>query len=382
MEKVYRRLDYMDNLRSLVIILVVLQHLAVTYSSLGSWYYMDGVPLSLAETAVFGYYQSFVQGFFMGFLFLLSGYFVRASYNKKGFMGFVCERLKRLGIPALIYMLVINPFILYVQLDLSWVRPKPSFFSFYLDHLANFDFLSGSGPLWFAIALLVFSVIYALVRLIKGPGKKAAELKRPLYSSKNVVFLIFIIALLAFLTRTVQPVGTSVMNMQLCYFAQYICLFAVGIVLGKHKGFDTIGYRSGIRWLLSATPPAFLCWAVIMLFGGALEGDLSYNGGFTWQSAAFALWESFIAVAVSVGLVVLFREKLNRKNKLAAVLADNSFAVYMFHAPVIIAAAQLAAPLTLPPIVKFLLLAVICVPLCFAVCQLIIRKIPLLNKVL
>jgi peptidoglycan/LPS O-acetylase OafA/YrhL len=48
------RLLYIDNLRVFTIALVVLQHAAVTYSGLGSWYYKEAAPLGQAEFLFFG----------------------------------------------------------------------------------------------------------------------------------------------------------------------------------------------------------------------------------------------------------------------------------------------------------------------------------------
>lgn len=89
-----------------------------------------------------------------------------------------------------------------------------------------------------------------------------------------------------------------------------------------------------------------------------------------------------MAVAMAVGLIALFREKLNYQGKLIKVLSDNSFAVYVFHAPVIIAFSQLIKPLTLLPIVKFAILCFVCIPVCFAFTHFIIRKLPLLKRVM
>src|ERR1700722_7169299 len=70
------RLLYIDNLRWVIIMLVVSMHAAVTYSHLGSWYYMEDTPVSVAETGIFATYQATLQSFFMGVLFFFSGYFI------------------------------------------------------------------------------------------------------------------------------------------------------------------------------------------------------------------------------------------------------------------------------------------------------------------
>ena len=59
----------MDNLRWLMIVLVLSMHAAVTYSHLGSWYFMEDPKPGLLLTVLFATYQTFLQAFFMGLLF-------------------------------------------------------------------------------------------------------------------------------------------------------------------------------------------------------------------------------------------------------------------------------------------------------------------------
>src|SRR6476661_2687957 len=87
-----RRLDFIDNLHWVMIVLVVSMHAAVTYSHVGSWYFMEGPKPELATLAGFATYQIFLQAFFMGFLFLIAGYFVPTAFDRKGFWKFLADR--------------------------------------------------------------------------------------------------------------------------------------------------------------------------------------------------------------------------------------------------------------------------------------------------
>lgn len=378
MEERKERLLYIDYIRLLVIVFVVILHLAVTYTGMGSWYYKEGAPMDLLTRIAFSFFESVTQGYFMGLLFLIAGYFVPRSYDKKGFGKFIKDRLVRLGIPALIFMLVIDPLIIYFQLGIG---TELGFWGFYTSgYLGSLYVLSGSGPLWFVIALLIFSVIYGLLRLVIP--KRDTVRREIKVNSRNLWILILIIAACAFLIRLVQPIGTSVLNMQLCYFAQYIVLFIVGILAFRQNLFARISYRSGVKWLIFGIVFGFFSWSALMLSGGALTNGEVFNGGFTWQSAGYSLWESFIAVAIGVGLIAVFREKCNTQNKFFKTLSDNSFAVYVFHPPIIIAAAMLLKPVELPIAAKFAIMCVVCLPLCFLASHFIVRKIPLLKKVM
>jgi len=107
------RLLYIDNLRWVMIMLVVSMHAAVTYSHLGSWYYMEDTPVSVAETGIFATYQATLQSFFMGFLFFIAGYFVPGAYDKKGAAKFIRDRAFRLGLPLLFFVFVLQPIAIY-----------------------------------------------------------------------------------------------------------------------------------------------------------------------------------------------------------------------------------------------------------------------------
>jgi peptidoglycan/LPS O-acetylase OafA/YrhL len=89
-----------------------------------------------------------------------------------------------------------------------------------------------------------------------------------------------------------------------------------------------------------------------------------------------------VAVSMSYGLITLYREKLNRSNKFANALSADSFSVYMFHAPLIIGVSILLSKLNIVPIAKFIIAAAVSLPLIFALSHFILRRIPLLKKIL
>ena len=103
------RIYFIDNIRWFIISLVVMMHSAVTYSNMGRWYYYEPVKLDLAYTMFFGIILTFTHAYSMGLLFLIAGYFVPGSLDRKGLGGFLRDRAIRLGIPTLIYMLFIYP---------------------------------------------------------------------------------------------------------------------------------------------------------------------------------------------------------------------------------------------------------------------------------
>jgi fucose 4-O-acetylase-like acetyltransferase len=375
------RLEFIDNLRWVMIVLVVSMHAAVTYSHLGSWYFMEDPQPPQAVQVVFAAYQMFLQAFFMGLLFLIAGYFVPAAFDRKGLSHFLRDRALRLGVPSLLYMLLIHPITVYWLLR-EFAHPSwPSLAKAYVPYLTSTRFLSGSGPMWFALALLLFSAVYAVYRKL-NPKSHSPKHEALLPTNTQTIGLVVAIGLCTFLVRIWQPIGTNILNMQLCFFSQYVLLFMMGIQAWRRDWFRRIPYRFGMRWLTASFIAGSLVWLGIILAALATHTEPRLFGGWSWQSAALSLWESFFCVGVCLGLIVLFRDKFNRQGKLARWLSDNCFSVYVFHPPLLIAVTLAMRGLDAPKLAKFLLATVLGVAVSYAASSLVFRRIPLLKRFL
>jgi len=375
------RLHFIDNWRSALIILVVLHHLALVYGAGAPFYYVE--PPWTAPLA----YQAFLafilinQSFFMGALFLMSGYFTPRSFERKGPGSFLKDRLLRLGIPLVVFIFVLSPIasIGYYQMPasltgitspLTWQKyPK----------------LIGFGPLWFVAMLLIFDFGYAVWRTVtrNRASKPAINSAPPGYLAIGTFVLV--LALASYLLRIVVPLGKNVLSVfpTLAYLPQYLSFFVLGIIASRSNWFQTIPSKTGRVGLIMALA------VTVLLFPIALTGlplrlsDIVYNflGNGHWQSAVYALWDSIFAVGMCLGLITLFRHFLDRPGRLGNFMSQQSFTVYIIHVPVIVLLAVLLKRIELEPLLKFGLAAAIGVPLCFAVAY-IVRKIPVVSRIL
>jgi fucose 4-O-acetylase-like acetyltransferase len=371
------RLLYVDNIRLLVIISIVVHHLANTYSGFGYWYYTEPGQIEFIQTAVLGFYQAFVQGHTMGLLFLIAGYFIPVTYDKKGAGKFIKDKLFRLGIPTAIYMLIIHPLVNFILLGKR--IGGANLLNALIEYITSFRFINCSGPLWFAFALLIFSLLYAVFRIF-APAVKESNKDIPTFT--KILIFILLIGACSFLIRIVKPIDSPpILNMRLAHFAQYISFFIVGIISRRNSWFEKLDYKTGKAWLLWGILLGIVSYAAIMIAGGAFFSFAPYNGGLTWQNAAYSLWESFILLSMSVGLIAVFREKCNKQNKLIKTMSENAFSVYVFHTPIIIILTLLFAPLDLIPLAKTILLSLISIPVCFLSTNYTIQKVPLLRKI-
>ena len=379
------RLAWIDNIRWTMIAMVVLMHACVTYSGMGSWFYNEPTTQDIASTLVFSVYQMFAQAFFMGLLFFLAGTLVPGAYDRKGFLRFLGDRAVRLGVPSLVFMLILDPLTnLIRELGTGSAVTWAAFLSWYRGFVLSGDFLSASGPLWFAVALLIFSLVYALVRLVTDLVRGGAP-RQPAAGARTitgravtaaVLALTALIALIAFLIRLVQPVGTNVMNMQLGYFASYIVLFIAGLRAARSGLLQAIPAKSGRTWLWLSIAIGLPVFMLLFGLGGAIEGKGdAYMGGMHWQAAGLAVLESFFAVAFSLGLLVLYRERANVANRATGLLSYTGFGAYTFHAPILVGVSVLMIAITMHPLAKALVAASAAWVLSVAFAW-VVRKIP------
>jgi peptidoglycan/LPS O-acetylase OafA/YrhL len=377
------RLYFVDNLRILLIILVVLHHLAITYGHTGGWYYFEGQPDDLT-TIVFLMFTVINQAFFMGFFFMISGYFTPGSYDRKGTGPFLKDRLVRLGIPLLFFMVIIEPLLLYI-LAVNVNNYAGSLWQFltrYFESHYVIKFSPGTGPLWFIETLLIFAFIYVLWRRLVKPEVPVP----PQQDGKvpgNMAIAIFALALgvVSFMVRIWLPIGSTfeLLNLQLPFFPQYIALFVLGLIAYRNNWFLGVSEATGKFWL-RITIGLIILLPVLFILGGA-EDPTPFLGGGHWQSLLLALWEQFLCMGMIITLLVWFRRRFNHQGRLAKTMSASAYTVYIIHAPVIVLVALALQDINLYPLIKYPLVALIVVPLCFLLAN-YIRKLPLARRIL
>ena len=129
-----KRLCYLDNLKVCLTVLVIMHHAGQAYGNGGDWAYTPSNPAEFMPWI--WHFFSTNAAFFMGLYFLISGYFVPRSFDKQGAKQFVHKKLLRLGIP-----------LLFMGGIICILTGKPEI-----------------GHMWFVESLLVFCLVYALIR--------------------------------------------------------------------------------------------------------------------------------------------------------------------------------------------------------------------------
>lgn len=374
-------------LRVGAIVLVLIHHVALTYSGVAPWYYVE-------PTENFGVFIGFLvlvlfnQAFFMGLLFMLSGYFTPVSYDRKGFKRFLRNRFVRLGIPLIVYIFLLNPLATFAgytyitQVYLEGIHIP--YEDFYLSAL-------NAGPLWFLQVLLLFVVGYGLWRLamVAPMAKQDAtpqssesrdEATRRVAPPSLAAIGLFILGLAAatFVWRIWVPMGTFVPIIALpsaSHMPQYLSLFVIGAVAFRQNWFHTLpaayGRIGGVATLLS----------ILLFFPVLLLSDENWMGGSSLPAFLFALWESIFCVNICLALLVYFRGRFTQAGSRGAFLSNHAYTVFIIHGPILAWYAYGLQGIALHPLLKFVLVSITGTALCFAAAY-FVRKLPLARRIL
>jgi len=369
------RENYIDNIRIALTVLVILHHTAITYGGPGGWYYSepaDGLVSGLLLTV----FVSTNQAFFMGFFFLLSSYFIPASYTRKGRYRFLLDRLKRLGIPLVFYSLVITPVMIYMLVRLNMNQP----ISWY-DVFIGRDEWINIGVLWFTAALLLFTVVYALSRSLAA--EKANKTKA--LPGNPAIFLFALgLGLISFMVRIFFPIGWTLdpVGFQFAHFPQYIALFIVGIWAYQNQWLSSVSLQQGRFWLRIALLLIVVGFPCIYLLKIVTHSELdAFLGGPTVQSFVNALWEQLLGISLIMAWLGIARQKWNDQGRVTKAFSRSAYAVYVIHPLVLLLVSLLLKDVHLPSLLKFVITGGISVGLSFVVASMLVR-VPVVKDIL
>jgi surface polysaccharide O-acyltransferase-like enzyme len=345
-----KKIYYIDNLKVGLITLVVLHHALITYGAEGAWYYaqktthIDAImPMVVLVTIN--------QSFFMGFFFFLSSYFMPGSYDKKGAVRFVTDRLIRLGIPLVFYSFILSPVFIY----LVYYFGEGHHITF-MQFLGGFHDWIDFGVLWFVAALLLFTMVYVLWRMARKKYQPK-PLRTP--SSGMILGFAAAVGVVSFLVRIVFPIGwiLNPVGFQLAYFSQYVALFILGGVAAKNNWLDTFPFDKGKRFVRYALR-LLLFFPIILIIEKVDKAPQGwFTGGLHWQQLVYAVWEQLLGFSIIVALLTYGKKLWNRSSGLLRKLSRNAFAVYIFHPLVLIVLSLSVRNWDVDPVIKLLVVA-------------------------
>ncbi len=364
--KIMKRLVFIDNLKLNLIILVILHHIVIVYGASGGFPIIEGATDSISPI-IFTVFTAINQSFFMALFFLLSGYFLVGSLARKGTGTYVKDRLIRLGIPLVGYVLLVAPVVDYLVLK-SRGQAVPLLSLFHL----NWDV----GPMWFVEGLLILSLVYLFVK------PKLNIFKNKFPTNKAITISILVLAILTFMVRIFFPVDTYVHVFQPGHWINYIFAFYIGTIAYNNNWFEHLKNKQSKVWKRVALGN-IIALPIMMGITIALIGQdvTPFLGGFGWVSLLFSFWDTIGMISIIISLLFIFKDRFNSENKITKFLSPNYYGAYIFHTVIILFIMVPLMKFAIPSILKALIVALITVPVSFGFTYLI-RKIPFVRRVI
>jgi len=368
------KVAYIDHLKILATVLVVLHHTFITYGAPGSWYYQQKSNLMAAKFPMTVFVAT-NQSFFMGFFFFLSALFIGSSYKKKGAGKFLTDRLKRLGVPLVFYSLILSPVLNYIVEHYGYGQHRS-----FIEYMSGYHHWVDFGVMWFVAALIVFNLVYVVIKQLS----LSFTYKINWPSNAQLLIAGFLLGLISFLVRLVFPTGwvLSPVGFQLGYFPQYIVCFIVGLVASNNKWLDQLNLKQGKNMarmavvMVAIVLPGIFVWFLITKFPGNY-----FNGGWNPVALTYSLWEQITGIMIMTALLCIAKFKWNKDTPFLKALSANAFGVYMFHPLLVITASLLVKSWAIEPALKLVVVAPAAVASSFIFAGLL-RKIPLVRNFL
>jgi glucan biosynthesis protein C len=385
--RVSSRLYFVDNLRIALTVLVIAHHVGQAYGPTGgSW------PIQEATRArILGPFFTVNRSFFMSLFFLISGYLMVMSYERNRVGAFLKSRLLRLGVPLLFFFFLLIPAQQYLYHGQWGDLGTMSFRSYYTDaYFGLGDRPAGwkgvawpemnFGHLWYVEHLLIFSLCYAAWRAVRRRPSEVSPVPVGPPADGAVVLFALVLAFASATVRIWYPIDKWIgflgfIQVAFADVPRDLSFFVLGALAYRRRWLAGLSNRMGRTWLLVGLTAAALWYAYSL--GLYRVFPLSR----TTMGIVYPLWESLLCCGMCIGLIYLFRQRLNDQGRWGRAMAESQYGAYLFHVPVVVLIQFMVAASALGPFSKFVLVTALSVPLTFLLAH-GLRRPALLRKVL
>lgn len=352
-----------DNLRAVVILLVLAFHSVLAYLAFLPHhpFAFDHPPFLWRAFPIvddqrwlgFDLFCAWLDVFLMSFFLLLSGLFAWPSLSRKGPRAFLADRMLRLGLPFAAVVLVLMPLAHYPVYLQSAADPSLADFWRHWRALP----LWPSGPMWFLWILLVGDIVAAgLFQLMAGhqaivPRLSSYARRHPARFLAGMVLASALAYVpLALIFGPSDWAQRGPFSFQLSRPLHYAVYFFAGVAIGAcgiERGLVAPDGPLGRCWRcwLIAAPLLFATWAGLtaLTLPGPAPLTLQIAAAFGFVAACFASCFVVLALAVRFGRV---------RWRVLDSLKANAYGMYLVHYVFVVWLQSALLPASLPAIVK------------------------------
>ncbi len=334
------RIYFLDNLRTFMIFLVVLIHVATVYEkySMGALWW---IVIDPSNSDLNGILFLILNIFVMATIFFVSGYFVPLSLkNKTGWL-FLKSKFKRIMIPWIIAVLTLIP--LYKMIFLySRNMPQVNWTSYF-----HWNALWSQNWLWFLPVLFLFDILYLFFSKI---NTSKINLKKSIW----VVFLVsFIYSFIMDFFGLHGWTKTILIDFQNERLLTYFMIFLLGSQFNKLQAFESEWKSKKINTIIHSTGWIPINIYIFLIIYALISPD-NYLISKIVDTAILRL--SFVlslAYLIYVSITT-FQKYLNKQGKISKELNKNSYGVYIIHLIIIGGIALTMLNTAIPSLLKFI----------------------------
>jgi hypothetical protein len=312
--------------------------------------------------------------FMIALLFLVAGLLAVPSMQRKGPRQFAHDRLIRLGVPFAVYVLLVQPVVVYAMAHPLGYLPGT-----YWEEFIGANGSIDTGPLWFVGVLLIFSLAYAARTHLRGPRPTAVTV----IGVRHLAIGAALVAPASFLVRLLYPYGSEAGFTDLNLWQWPACLasFTLGIAAAAS------GWQQSVpdhvrRTCRAVTLAAIAAVAALMVTATRNERVEDLLGGWNLYAAGFAVLDALLCMFGSAWMLSVAQRRLHRPLPAGPALSRSAFGAFILQTPILIGLAMALRPVDLPAEAKALLVASAGVGASFALSWLIVTHVPGARRIL
>lgn len=363
------RLHFLDHLRAAVIVLVVILHASMTYMAYPPlwWYVIEPENGLLFTTLVLALDVPIMQ-----ILFFIAGFFAYPSLVRYGTVGFMRQKLVRIGLPWVVGVVFLAPLVTYL---IPYTRGLAGS---YLDFWTG-DFWTlyyQQSVYWFlGVLLLLFAGLAAVYHF--EPGMQGLERRAVVPDRRLFVTFWALTTMWFFASSLLMPADSWINVLKLVVFQParlmlYAGYFMLGIYADRRGWFRDGGYQ-----------PAPDNWVVLALASGTFYLALRLyipGDGLWWLLAQAGLFNAF-CLSMLMASVAFFQRQVNRPTRVWSSLSRNAYSIYYVHPLVLYPLAMVFLSVQLTIFLEVPLLVTMTVLICWAIGALVLTRLPVLRDI-
>ncbi len=355
------RINFLDNLRTSMILLVIVIHAGLVYESvLGNiWIVVDPV-----QNSSIGLIRMYLDLFVMFTIFFISGYFIPVSVQKNSVRGFIKSKFKRILLPWILAVVTLIPAYKMIFLYSRGLAQEAWYTYFHVfertgGEMGFFADNPTQNWLWFLPVLFMFQLMYLALS-----KTKLLSLKISLKTGIVLTFVVGLVYSMAIASADLRGwYHSPLLHFQRERALIYFLAFLLGSLCYKLRVFDSEN-RNRKQYIISNVVLGLSLTVFTIIALNFFFNIIDPGREYYFVSELVDRLIYYISVLLSMlsflhVFIYIFRYRFNKSGFLMHQLNKNSYSVYIIHMIVMGLSALVLLPLPVAAMVKFLLLTTI-----------------------